>query len=142
MSFRWLEMVLQALTGMMQRNSRDISQKQSKSWQGDANKMYYAHFTSKELECPCCHVNGMDENFMAKDAVAVVSSLDEPAVELLEKRGYNVLDEPQKGRYPKSTPILYATNTFKNGLAGFNVKKPPEDLTYMPCGMFTVLQKT
>ena len=68
---RFWVMVLQALTGMMRRNSLDTSQKQSKSWQDDANSMEtqvvsYAYFTTKELECPCCGKDQMDHVFMDK----------------------------------------------------------------------------
>ena len=53
MHSRFWVMVLQALTGMMQRNSRDISQKQSKSWQGDANKLNGIEFVTN-LERQLC----------------------------------------------------------------------------------------
>ena len=71
MSFRWLEMVLQALTGMTQRNSPKTSPRHIRQWQDDANSMEtqvvsYAYFTTKELECPCCKKEGMDAFFMEK----------------------------------------------------------------------------
>jgi hypothetical protein len=83
----------------------------------------------------------LDERFMADYAVAVVSFVDRPIVEVLKKRGYEVVHETDHGIYAPVSPLVKLSDESERKELGVRLYRSSADMFFIPRGDFTVLER-
>jgi hypothetical protein len=86
-------------------------------------------------------VKALDEGYMAENAVAAVSFMDRPLVDVFKSRGYRVIYESDKGSYPEKSPLVRLVDVSERECLGVKLLRGAPETFNLCRGDFTVLER-